>query len=44
MFSLNKFNIQESLRFDVSVEDSVLVHMIDRFEHLIHQELDSVLW
>lgn len=29
------------LRFDVSMEDAVLVHMIDSLEDLIHQEFDS---
>ena len=32
------------LRFDVSMENAVAVHVIDGFEHLIHVILDSLLW
>jgi hypothetical protein len=31
------------LRFDVTMEDAVLVHVVDRFQHLIHQVLHTVL-
>jgi len=30
-------------RLDVSVEDAVLVHVVDRLEHLVHQVAHSVL-
>jgi hypothetical protein len=31
------------LRFDITMEDAVLVHVVDRFQHLIHQVLHTVL-
>ena len=43
MFSLKSLLKSRYLRFDVSVENAVLVHMIDGFEDLIHQESHSVL-
>ena len=32
------------LRFDVSVKNSVSVHVLDRLEELIDVELDSRFW
>lgn len=37
-------NEKDYLRLDVSVEDSVPVHVIDRLEHLIHVVFYSLLW
>ena len=42
MFSLNKLN-RNTLRFDVSMKDPVFVHVVDRLEDLIHEELDPLL-
>lgn len=30
------------LRFDVSMEDALLVHVVERLEHLVYDELDLV--
>ena len=35
---------QNVLRLDVSMEDAVPVHVVDRLENLVHVELDALLW
>ena len=41
-FTLRKQKLD--LRFDISVENSVSVHVLNSFEQLIYVELDSRLW
>ena len=36
--------VMACLRLDISVENSVTMHVVDRFEHLVHVILDSLLW
>lgn len=33
-----------SLRLNVSVENTIFVHVVDRFKHLVHVKLNSLLW
>ena len=44
MFSLLKVSIRVDLRFDVSMKNAILVHVIDSFDHLIQVVPNSLLW
>lgn len=39
--SLYNSHLKEIIRFDISMENAILVHMIDSLENLVHQEFDS---
>lgn len=43
MFSLHTLEVDRNLRFDVSVEYSVTVHVVYRFQQLEHVILDPRL-
>ena len=43
-YSLCKFLLSVNLRLDVSMKNTVLVHVIDRLDDLIHVEFDSLFW
>lgn len=42
----NQFSlpVEYYLRFDVSMENSISVHVIDGLQHLVHVVLDALLW
>ena len=47
IFSLNMLDqpriSEESLRFDVSVEDTEFMHVIDSLKNLVHESFDLLL-
>ena len=34
--------MNEKVRFDISMKNSILVHVVNRFEDLVHKELHSI--